>query len=370
MKAVVQKISLPAGRRVLVMSDIHGMLSWLRALLVKADFLKDDILILLGDLLEKGPESLATLRYVMELSRTHTVYAVSGNCDGLALHLEAQPTFDEDDIMAYMRIHPESIVRQMARELGLRLKTREDLIALREALPGAFAPELAYLRSLPTILESEDYVFVHGGVPSYDRMEELDAWGCMKNDAFWQKGFSFRKYCVVGHWPVTLYREGIPCCDPLIDRARKIISIDGGCGLKPDGQLNLLLLPSAPGGDFSLLRHDGCPLVRALDRQEAGPDRPFTTRWTDNAVEILQPGPELTLCRHRSSGRELPILNDFLTLRGGQAYCQDSTDYRLPVEKGDLLSLVAETKSGFLVKKDGVTGWYHGRLAKPSPKKP
>lgn len=368
MKALVQKISLPAGRRVLVVSDIHGMLPWLQSLLDRANFSQNDILILLGDLLEKGPESLATLRYVMALSQTHTVYTVSGNCDGLAAHLEPQPGFDEDDIMAYLRVHPESIVRQMAKELTLRLKTREDLIRLREALPATFGPELAFLRGLPTILESPDYVFVHGGVPSFEHMEQLDAWACMKNDAFWLQGYSFPKYCVVGHWPVTLYREEIPCFDPLIDRERKIISIDGGCGVKIDGQLNLLILPERPDGDFSWLRQDGLPLRRALDRQDEGPSKPFTTHWTDNTVDIISPGDELTLCRHRSTGRELLILNDFLSVREGRAFCQDSTDYRLPVNPGDLLSLVAETGSGALMKKDGVTGWYYGRLEAHPPR--
>ena len=42
---------------------------------------------------------------------------------------------------------------------------------------------------------------------------------------------------------------------------------------------------------------------------------------------------------------------------------EDSTDYRLPVAPGDKLTLVARTKTGFLCKKDGVTGWYYGRLS-------
>ena len=33
-----------------------------------------------------------------------------------------------------------------------------------------------------------------------------------------------------------------------------------------------------------------------------------------------------------------------------------------PQMAGDELALVRETQRGLLVKKDGVTGWYHGRL--------
>ena len=42
--------------------------------------------------------------------------------------------------------------------------------------------------------------------------------------------------------------------------------------------------------------------------------------------------------------------------------CEDSTDYRLPVEPGDALSIVRATSRGYLAKKAGVTGWYTGRL--------
>lgn len=99
-------------------------------------------------------------------------------------------------------------------------------------------------------METGHFVFVHGGVPSYEAMEELDAWRCMKNDDFMSQGYSFPKYCVVGHWPVTLYRTGIPLLHPIIDGKQEIISIDGGCVLKSDGQLNALVFRRGTAGTF------------------------------------------------------------------------------------------------------------------------
>ena len=58
----------------------------------------------------------------------------------------------------------------------------------------------------------------------------------------------------------------------------------------------------------------------------------------------------------------LPILNAYLRRGPRGLWCEDSTDYALPVSPGDLLTVVARTKNGFLCKKDGVTGWYYGRL--------
>ena len=69
------------GRRVVAVSDIHGNLPFLKGLLDAVRFSPADVLILVGDLLEKGRDSLATLRYVMELGRTNTVYPLCGNYD-------------------------------------------------------------------------------------------------------------------------------------------------------------------------------------------------------------------------------------------------------------------------------------------------
>ena len=76
----------------------------------------------------------------------------------------------------------------------------------------------------------------------------------MKNDDFLDQGHSFSKWVVVGHWPVTLYHTDIPSAAPIILRDRKIISIDGGCVLKADGQLNAPDYPWGRGGGLFLDR--------------------------------------------------------------------------------------------------------------------
>ena len=66
--ARILPLRLAPGRRVLVISDIHGNLPYFDALLEQAGFCGEDELILDGDFLEKGPDSLGTLRRVMELA--------------------------------------------------------------------------------------------------------------------------------------------------------------------------------------------------------------------------------------------------------------------------------------------------------------
>lgn len=358
-RAIVARANFPQGRRVVAVSDIHGNLPFFRALMEKIKLSPDDILVLVGDLLEKGRDSLALLRYVMELERTHTVYSLCGNCDGLVLRFFETDTLDGRFFSAYLPRHPESTLRQLAREGGF--EQLEDLPRLRRDLRAAYPEVRAWLGRMPTVLETGRLVFVHGGVPSLEGMEELERWGCMKNDDFLDQGLSFPKWLIVGHWPVTLYDPKIPSAAPMLLRERKIASIDGGCSLKADGQLNALLLPDGDSEDFTWTAWDGLPLVTALDAQAASRDS-VNIRWGRSALELLEEGVETSLCRHLETGRVLPILNRYLRRGPEGLWCEDSTDYRLSVAPGDRLSLVARTKDGCLCKKDGVTGWYYGRI--------
>ena len=360
-QAIVIHPEFPSGRRILAISDIHGNLPFLQHLLEQVRFTADDILVLVGDMLEKGPDSLGLLRYIVELCKTHTVYPLCGNCDGLVLNFFETDALDGTFFSQYLPRHPESSIFQMAREAGYTGDST-DLPRLRRTLREAFPQVREWLAALPTILETEHLVFVHGGVPSLEHMERLNRWRCMKNDDFRGQGRSFDKYVIVGHWPVTLYHQHIPSAAPIFDWEQKIISIDGGCVLKLDGQLNALILPSEESQDFSWQAWDGLPVYTALDAQAASTDS-INVRWGRSDLEMLEAGPEFSRCRHMESGRVLDILNSYLRRTGDRLWCEDSTDYHLPVSPGDRLTLVEATSRGYLMKKDGVTGWYLGRLA-------
>ncbi len=364
--AVVRPLELPPGRRVLVVSDIHGALPLLKGALAKAEFSKDDILIVLGDMMERSEGSLDVLHYVMDLSRTHTVHTILGNCDNIT------PAFFRGETERSAQIPDAFFVRwfarhgtrcplvKMAQSVGVSLDSPADYPAARVALEAAYGEELAFLRGLPHILVNDDYLFVHGGVPREDRLTSLSAFDCMKNDNFLGQGLSFRRWVIVGHWPVTLYNDKIPSAAPILDEGRHIASIDGGATLKWDGQVNVLILPEAPGGAFSWVSDDGFPTVTALDAQTPSPD-PVNVRFGHSRLEVLEEGPEFCLCRHVETGRVLRVLTEYIHRRDGEVFCEDSTDYHLPVAPGDVLSVVRRTSYGLLAKKNGVTGWYCGR---------
>ena len=246
--AMVRRVSLPAERRVLAVSDIHGNLEFLQGLLEKVAFSTDDILFVVGDILEKGKRSLDTLRFLVELSKTHTVYALRGNCDQITLDFMANAGWPDELLWKVLCSWEErGLLMQMAAEGGLTLRGAEDFPALRELVRTRFAEELAFLEAMPAVIETEHYIFVHGGIPRESDWEKMDVHTLLKNDDFVNQGRFFHKWVIVGHWPVTLYDPHIQTSRPLVSREQHIVSIDGANVLKADGQHDALILPSDPG---------------------------------------------------------------------------------------------------------------------------
>lgn len=364
MKAYISSLRFPPEARILCISDIHGNLPYLKGLLEKVRFSPDDQLMILGDLLEKGPDSLGTLRYIMQLCSAGNVHVLSGNCDGWFDVIDDRSEEMALSIKRYLSVRPNGLIGQMCACVGFDPGQYMDVNAMRQAIAGPFAREFDFLRSLPQVIDTPNYTFVHGGLPE-GSPEDWDAWQCMKFDSFMTQGRRFEKWVICGHWPVMLYRQNIVDATPVIDRSSHIISIDGGCVLKDDGQLNALIIPRDGSEDFSHAAYDAFPQGTALDSQEPSPHS-WYIRWGDAQVQVLERGGEFCRCRHIRTGYEMDILTKYVYGNSGECTVNDCTDYKLPIKAGDRLSLVERSSRGFLVKHNGVSGWYCGRLAMDS----
>ena len=374
MKIRIDKVEIPKNRRILVTSDIHGHVSLLQRLLGKVGFCGEDMLFIVGDLIEKGPESLACLRYVMGLAGMENVVVLLGNVDLWRLQmlegLDGESCAGFYDYLLGMRErNGTSIFDEMAAELGITLRSPEAVLRSKEYLLDSFQKELDFLRNLPAIVETQNYIFVHAGLPCEDleAVQDRDIYEVLKFDNFMKSGLSFRKYVVVGHWPVAIYDNRIARTNPIIDTKAHIISIDGGCGLHMEGQLNMLMIPEdGCGADrISYTFCDELERFEALTDQEGSADS-VNISYSDRKVRILEEGEEFTYVEHLSSGRRIQVLNVRLYNRNGEWADANYTDYLLPVQAGDELAMVMRTSEGCLMKKEGVCGWYKGELRRLS----
>ena len=67
-------------KRVIAVSDVHGHCRVFKALLEQVGYRPgEDGLVVVGDLVQKGPENLDTLRYAMELARSPHTFFLHGN---------------------------------------------------------------------------------------------------------------------------------------------------------------------------------------------------------------------------------------------------------------------------------------------------
>ncbi len=374
MNTIIQKINARPGQRIIAMSDIHGHLENMQGLLEKLEYDAEDILVIVGDLVDKGPESLRTVRYIMELAANAQIFVSEGNVEEHRLEILCDTTAGSEErfreFIHWQKKHwGRGLLLDMLAELDISATelTLEDTPACRKRMWEHFAPEIAFLRQLPTILEMDDYLFVHGGIPTDDleSLTETDRHTWLKNDCFLEKGYRFSRCVVTGHWPVSLYRHEEADLRPIFEYERRIICMDGGCGLKEVGQLNALVFPDKDAA-MEEIRWEYCdsfPVVTALDGQE-GKQKTLYIQYFDSRVDRLEEREGMVRCRHLSSDRTLWVPSTFLYLDDDKKWhVDDYCDAQLEVKPGDRISVVFRNAAGCYGKINGVLGWYYGRCS-------
>lgn len=361
-------MQLNRGRRVIAVSDIHGHSGIFDALLEKAGFSGDDFLVIIGDMIECGSDSLGCLRRAMELVKGGNCVALCGNWEAsFSALLDGRSDAElKARSMQLMEEFGACLLAQMCAEAGFRFGPETDMSAVMPRVREKFADEIAFIDTLPVILDTEDYFFVHGGVPTLDReaLAAMDQYSMLKCDHFADSDVCFENWVITGHWPVANYDSGAPCSAPHVNIAKRIVSIDGGMGRKRGGQLNALIMRAGAPGEFGWDAADALPVARALEAQAASAD-PLNIQWDARHVEIIAEKGDIYRVRHLTSGREMDVPAQKVWRAGRDVCAPDCTDNMLEARPGDIISIELETSMGIFGKKDSIHGWYAGKYEKP-----
>lgn len=195
--------AVPAGERVYAIGDIHGRLDQLEALLAMID--ADDAareparthLVLLGDLVDRGPDSAGVIDLAMQLAATRPdVRFLAGNHEELLLTaIEGQPRA--------MKVLCQVGGRETLLSYGMSRRayddaTFDDLIEMARAV---VPPEhIAFLSAFENAIEIGDYLFVHAGVrPGVELNEQVPADLRWIRREFLDHRGSFGRMVVHGH---------------------------------------------------------------------------------------------------------------------------------------------------------------------------
>lgn len=159
--------AVPAGQRVYAIGDVHGRLDCLDALVAMID--ADDAargpadtqIILLGDLVDRGPDSAGVVARALELSRgTRAIRGLKGNHEEMFLSALGGSE-------RAMRGFTQFGGRETLLSYGMALRDYNEYLfpelieAAQRIVPAA---HLAYLDALEDVIEIGDYVFVHAGI--------------------------------------------------------------------------------------------------------------------------------------------------------------------------------------------------------------
>ena len=343
MNQTVQYIKIPQHRRVLIVSDIHGNLVLFKKLLKEQDFSRDDVLIINGDISEKGPDSIGLFKYLIELEKTHTVYFTLGNCDHLVNHFNDYSKID--GMTRYMNGRQATLLNEIGNLLG-EASTYLDRVAYAKEVHQDI---LDLVARMPIAIETDDFICVHaayhvdGSIHRPYNISERD---------FFNSHVTFEKPVIVGHYPVCLYSDDEINHNARFDREKNIISLDGGNMMKALGQLNVAIYQD---GEFHFAYSDLLETIQAPHDQRGV--KGVHINWANNGIEITNQGDLFSDVYHPYSNQTIAVYNAFLDFQSGSLK-EDTTNATLDVKQGDAITIQYETPSTYYIKCRGYEGWY------------
>ncbi len=217
-----QKKKLPAvpeGERYYVVGDIHGRLDLFEelALAIEQDDLDggdaDTTVILLGDLVDRGPDSNGVIETAIEWRKRRTLRCLAGNHEEMFLD-----SFNDTEMLRHFLKHGG---RETVLSYGIERKRYNalELDELQEEMERLVpAHHREFLEGLEEIIFAGDYCFVHAGIDPRRPLDEQ-----RRSDLLWIRERFLRNVEPLSHVIV----HGHTIFDDVEDRGNRI-GIDTG----------------------------------------------------------------------------------------------------------------------------------------------
>jgi serine/threonine protein phosphatase 1 len=189
-------------------SDIHGCSKTFIALVEDVIQLKkEDTLFLLGDYIDRGPDSKGVIDYILQLKQTgFKIQALKGNHEDMLLKSILDPSY----LKMFLYNGGERTLESFS-------------VSHPRLLPEKY---LDFFQSLPFYAIYKEFILVHAGVNSdaEDPLRDYDS--MIWTRRFKVEGKIAHNFVVHGHTPVPIME--IQESARVVDRDRKI-NIDNGC---------------------------------------------------------------------------------------------------------------------------------------------
>ena len=190
--------------------DIHGCLKTFQAILKQINYSKGDELILLGDYVDRGPDTKGVFDFIFEmLEDGHNVVCWRGNHEQILLNAVTDSEikkgwFRHGGVQTLMSFEAENA----------------------ENIPKKY---LDFMHNLPHYHESGDYILVHGGL-NFKYMNPLEDEYGMMWERYWYEKVNYKwlgkRIIVHGHTPTA--KDEIEDMGKLVLH-NQYINLDCGC---------------------------------------------------------------------------------------------------------------------------------------------
>lgn len=226
-------------KRTLVISDIHGELEKFEQLLGEVQYDPEiDQLILLGDYVDRGPNTKGVIDKVMSLKEAGA-RLLKGNHEDLMI--KALTTDIERSWNHWIKLcgGDKTLFSYGFSESDIVVS--EEKFQKPELQSSTLHKHLEFIQGLENYIETSDYIFVHAGIHPTTPIAETDPHILMWIRDEFHKGYNGGKIVVFGHTETNSLHGNTENNDVYFG-SNRIIGIDGGAVY--GGQLNCLELPS------------------------------------------------------------------------------------------------------------------------------
>lgn len=202
--------AVPEGTRYYVIGDIHGRIDLYEAMIaaIEDDDSRagpaDTRVVLLGDLVDRGPDSAGVIARTRTWQQSRTVHVLAGNHEEMFL-----AAFEKPEALRHFLKHGG---RETVMSYGLSKKqiATLSLEEIFELLPSLVpTSEREYIAGFETMVRAGDYVFVHAGIdPSRPLAEQKRSDLLWIRERFLNHEGPLEKVVVHGH---TIFERVMDC---------------------------------------------------------------------------------------------------------------------------------------------------------------
>ena len=196
--------------RLIAISDIHGCLQTFLALLKQIALTKNDHLVIIGDYVDRGPQTKQLIDHILYLkANDYQIDCLMGNHEIMMLNAKADERYYD---------------------LWLQSGGLQTMDSFSCSHPGAIDKKYwKFLKQLEVVVFHDPYIFVHAGLNfNYDDpLSDLESMLWIRN---WYPNINYKwlsnRYIVHGHTPTS--RKRMEHHLGIFEEFR-VMNVDGGC---------------------------------------------------------------------------------------------------------------------------------------------